>query len=116
VSVHPGPGAPLPMGRLCTLGIRFFVGRCHAAALLPEVMGLIAVGRLYREAVTTRVVDWDAAPEAWLEPAPSSCRANARVKPRAAFETPHGQRFRSAVRVSAAETRGAADARPGGSR
>jgi threonine dehydrogenase-like Zn-dependent dehydrogenase len=52
-----------------TLGIRFFVGRCHAAALLPEVVPLIQAGRLRPEAVTTRVVDWEAAADAWLEPA-----------------------------------------------
>ena len=39
VSFHPGPGVSLPLGRMYTLGIRFFVGRCHAAALLPEVVG-----------------------------------------------------------------------------
>jgi alcohol dehydrogenase len=69
VSFHPGPGVPLPMGRMYTLGIRLFVGRCHAAALLPEVMGLIGTGRLRPEAVTTRVVDWEDAPDTWLEPA-----------------------------------------------
>jgi threonine dehydrogenase-like Zn-dependent dehydrogenase len=37
--------------------------------LLPEVMPLIAAGRLRPEAVTTRVVDWDEAPQAFLEPA-----------------------------------------------
>jgi alcohol dehydrogenase len=69
VSFHAGPGVSLPMGRMYTLGIRFFVGRCHAAALLPEVVALIAAGRLRPEAVTTRVVDWNEAESAWLEPA-----------------------------------------------
>ncbi len=69
VSFHPGPPVPVPLGRMYTLGIRFVVGRCHAAALLPEVVGLIEAGRLRPEAVTTRVVDWDAAAEAFLEPA-----------------------------------------------
>jgi alcohol dehydrogenase len=46
-----------------------FVGRCHAAALLPEVVGLIAEGRLDPSAVTTRVVPWEEAPTAFLEPA-----------------------------------------------
>jgi alcohol dehydrogenase len=69
VSFHPGPGVSLPMGRMYTLGIRFFVGRCHSAALLPELVGLIAAGRLRPEAVTTRVVDWKEAADAWLEPA-----------------------------------------------
>jgi alcohol dehydrogenase len=69
VSFHPGPGVSLPMGRMYTLGIRFFVGRCHSAALLPEVVSLIAAQRLRPDAVTTRVVGWEEAPEAWLEPA-----------------------------------------------
>jgi hypothetical protein len=51
-----------------TLGIRFFIGRTHAAALLPEVMPLIKQCRLRPEAVTTRVVEWDAAPAAYGEP------------------------------------------------
>jgi alcohol dehydrogenase len=69
VSYHAGAGVPLPLGRMYTLGIRFFVGRCHAAALLPEVTALIAGGRLRPDAVTTRVVDWSEAADAWLEPA-----------------------------------------------
>jgi threonine dehydrogenase-like Zn-dependent dehydrogenase len=69
VSFHPGPPVPVPLGRMYTLGIHFHVGRCHAAALLPEVVALIEAGRLRPEAVTTRVVDWDAAAEAFLEPA-----------------------------------------------
>lgn len=69
VSFHPGPGVPLPMGRMYTLGVRLFVGRCHAAALLPEVVRLIADGRLHPTAVTSRVVPWEDAPSAFLEPA-----------------------------------------------
>ncbi|HVH17528.1 MAG TPA: alcohol dehydrogenase catalytic domain-containing protein [Myxococcota bacterium] len=69
VSFQPGPGVPLPLRRMYTLGIRFFVGRCHAAALLPEVVSLIEAGRLRPEAVTTRTVDWQDAAEAWPEPA-----------------------------------------------
>mgnify|MGYP003694391813 CR=1 FL=1 len=40
----PARETPLPLGRMYTLGIRFFVGRCHAAALLPEVVPLIEAG------------------------------------------------------------------------
>jgi hypothetical protein len=59
----------MPLGRLYTLGIRFVIGRAHSAALVPEVLPLIAQRRLRPEAVTTRVVDWEAAPTAYLEPA-----------------------------------------------
>ncbi len=69
VSFYAGGDMPMPLGRLYTLGIRFFTGRAHAAALLPRVMPLIEAGRLRPEEVTTRVVDWEAAPAAWLEPA-----------------------------------------------
>jgi alcohol dehydrogenase len=69
VSFYPGGEMPLPLGRLYTLGIRFSIGRAHAAALLPRVMPLIEGGRLRPQDVTTRVVDWEDAPEAFLEPA-----------------------------------------------
>lgn len=66
-SYLPAPETGLPMGRLYTLGIRFFIGRAHAASLLPEVMGLIADGLLHPEQVTTTVASWEDAPSAWLE-------------------------------------------------
>ncbi len=59
---------PIPTGRLYTLGIRFYIGRAHASALLPEVMDLIATGLLHPERVTTRTVDWSSAADAYLEP------------------------------------------------
>jgi threonine dehydrogenase-like Zn-dependent dehydrogenase len=66
---YPGGDVPMPLSRLYTLGVRFFIGRTHAAALLPEVMPLIEQRRLRPEAVTTRVVEWDAAPAAYGDPA-----------------------------------------------
>jgi len=69
VSFYAGGDMPLPLGRLYTLGIRFFVGRAHAAALLPEVMPLIAAGKLRPGEVTTRVVEWEDAAAAYGEPA-----------------------------------------------
>jgi alcohol dehydrogenase len=68
VSYHAGPPVPVPMGRMYTLGIRLCVGRCHSAALLPEVVALIESGRLRPADVTTRVVAWDEAAEAFQEP------------------------------------------------
>jgi alcohol dehydrogenase len=58
----------LPLLRLYTLGIEFHIGRAHSAALLPEVIGLVADGRLRPELVTTQVIDWDEAPEHYLDP------------------------------------------------
>ena len=69
VSFYAGGDTPMPLGRLYTLGIRFFTGRAHAAALLPQVMRLIEAGRLRPAEVTTRVVDWEDAPAAYVEPA-----------------------------------------------
>ena len=69
VSFYAGGETPMPLGRLYTLGIRFFTGRAHAAALLPQVMPLIEAGRLRPEEITTRVVDWEDAPAAYGEPA-----------------------------------------------
>jgi alcohol dehydrogenase len=69
VSFYAGGDPPMPLGRLYTLGIRFFTGRAHAAALLPQVMPLIEAGRLRPAEVTTRVVDWEEAPAAYVEPA-----------------------------------------------
>jgi alcohol dehydrogenase len=69
VSFYTGGDVPMPLGRLYTLGIRFFTGRAHAAALLREVMPLIEQGRLRPQEVTTRVVDWADAAAAYGEPA-----------------------------------------------
>jgi alcohol dehydrogenase len=67
-SYYAAPATPLPLGRLYTLGAHLCIGRCHAAAMLPEVLALIEAGRLSPGAVTSRVVGWDEAPAAWLEP------------------------------------------------
>jgi len=69
VSFYPGGDMPLPLGRLYTLGIRFFVGRAHSVALLREVVPLIEQGLLRPQDVTTRVVAWEDAPRAFAEPA-----------------------------------------------
>lgn len=69
VSYYRGGDFRLPLGAMYTLGIRFFVGRTHAASLLPEVVPLVVSKKLRPEAVTTRIVTADEAPAAWLEPA-----------------------------------------------
>ncbi|MCG8591203.1 MAG: alcohol dehydrogenase catalytic domain-containing protein [Proteobacteria bacterium] len=67
VAYYPTPLVPVPLGKLYTLGIQFHIGRAHAVSLLPEVMPLVASGRLQPGAVTTRVADWEEAPAAYLE-------------------------------------------------
>jgi len=68
-SFYPGGKVEMPLGRMYTLGARFFTGRAHSAALVPQVLPLVAERRLDPGAVTTRVVDWEEAPTAYLEPA-----------------------------------------------
>lgn len=63
------PMTPLPLGKLYTRGIRFLTGRAHSAALVPEVIGLVAEGRLAPQRVTTVTIDWEEAPDRYLEPA-----------------------------------------------
>jgi alcohol dehydrogenase len=60
---------PLPLGKMYVRGIRFFIGRAHAAALLPEVVALIADGRLDPGAVTPTVIAWDDAATSYLDDA-----------------------------------------------
>jgi len=76
-----GGDVPLPLGKLYTLGIDFRIGRAHAVSLLPEVMPLIAAGRLRPQEVTTRVAAWADAPEAWLEDAIKLVVARDEVRP-----------------------------------
>jgi alcohol dehydrogenase len=57
----------LPLGKMYSRGIRFEIGRAHSAALLPEVVALIAAGRLDPAPVTTQVVGWDDAARQYLD-------------------------------------------------
>lgn len=68
-SFYAGGDVPVPLGRMYTLGIRFVIGRANAAALLRTVLPLIEQGRLRPEEVTTRVVEWEDAATAYMEPA-----------------------------------------------
>lgn len=68
VSLYLAP-ISLPLVRMYTHGVRFCIGRCNAAALLPEVVPLIESGRLRPGDVTTKIVLWDDAADAFAEPA-----------------------------------------------
>jgi threonine dehydrogenase-like Zn-dependent dehydrogenase len=61
------PMVPMPLGRLYTLGIDFRIGRAHSAALLPEVIDLVAAGRLHPEQVTTSVIGWEEARDRYTD-------------------------------------------------
>ena len=50
-------------------GIRYEVGRVHARATAPAVLDLVKSGRLDPGAIITKVVSFDDASEAMVEPA-----------------------------------------------
>ncbi|MEY4511578.1 MAG: hypothetical protein RLZZ450_3700 [Pseudomonadota bacterium] len=68
VGVYPGETA-LPLMKMYTRGMRVEIGRCHASAEVPRALPLIASGKLRPQEVTTRVVSWEDAVEAYKEPA-----------------------------------------------
>jgi threonine dehydrogenase-like Zn-dependent dehydrogenase len=69
VTIHFAPQTPLPLLEMYTRGITFHTSRADSRRYLPEVLDLVAAGRLDPLAVPTTVVDWDQAAEYWLEPA-----------------------------------------------
>lgn len=62
------PETPLPLLEMYTKGIDFRIGRVMSRAVMPKVLDLVADGRIAPERVTSRLVDWDRAAEAVLEP------------------------------------------------
>ncbi len=69
VTIHFGPGIPLPLLEMYTRGITFHTSRADSRRYLPEVLDLVGAGRIDPLAVPTTVVGWDQARERWLEPA-----------------------------------------------
>jgi threonine dehydrogenase-like Zn-dependent dehydrogenase len=69
VAIHFAPMTPVPLLHMYTKGITLHVSRADSRRLLPEVLGLVASGQLDPGMVPTRVVGWEDAAEAWLEPA-----------------------------------------------
>jgi alcohol dehydrogenase len=67
VSYYLDPTITLPLGKMYTRGVQFSIGRAHSASLLPEVVGLIAAGRLDPAPITTSVIGWDEAPDRYLD-------------------------------------------------
>jgi len=68
VAVYFEPATPVPLLEMYTRGCTLHTGRCHARALIPEVLALIAAGRLDPAAVTSAVVSFDDAESALVEP------------------------------------------------
>lgn len=69
VTIHFAPLTPLPMLEMYTRGITFHTSRADSRRYLPEVLDLVAAGRLDPLAVPTTVVPWEQAGERWLDPA-----------------------------------------------
>jgi threonine dehydrogenase-like Zn-dependent dehydrogenase len=68
VAIYFEPATPLPLLEMYTRGCTLHTGRCHARALIPEVLALIAAGRLDPALVTSAVVGFDDAEAALAEP------------------------------------------------
>jgi threonine dehydrogenase-like Zn-dependent dehydrogenase len=59
---------PLPLLDMYVNGITFVTGRGHVRGTIPHVLDLVAGGRLHPDTITTRVITWEDAPAALLEP------------------------------------------------
>lgn len=69
VSGGAAPSATLPLQAMYLKGVRYEISRVHARATAPAVLDLVSAGRLDPGAIITRVVTFDEAPEAMVEPA-----------------------------------------------
>ena len=67
VAVYFEPATPLPLLEMYTRGCSLHVGRCHARALIPEVLELVGAG-FDPALVTSAVVGFDDAEEALVDP------------------------------------------------
>jgi alcohol dehydrogenase len=60
--------APLPLLEMVLRGVRLEATPTNVRAFLPEVLSLVARGRLAPERVTTELLSWESLPEALVEP------------------------------------------------
>lgn len=67
VAIHFAPSTPIPLLSMYTRGITLVLGRADSRRHLPDVLRLVASGRFDPHQVTTNIVDFDAAADAWLE-------------------------------------------------
>lgn len=64
-----GQQPSLPLLELYTRGVTLHLSRADSRRYTAEVVGLVASRRLHARAVTTKIAEWDDAPDAWLVPA-----------------------------------------------
>src|SRR5262245_23687788 len=57
----------LPLGHMYTRGIRFITGRVAARPIIPDLLDLVAQGRLDPSVATATTAGWADAPAAWSE-------------------------------------------------
>jgi threonine dehydrogenase-like Zn-dependent dehydrogenase len=69
VAIHFAEMTPLPLLHMYTKGITLHLSRADSRRFLPEVIDLVTAGQFDPSAIPTRVVGWDDAAAAWLEPA-----------------------------------------------
>lgn len=68
VAIYFEPTTAVPLLEMYTRGCTLHTGRCHARALIPDVLALIAAGRLDPALVTSAVVGFGEAEAALAEP------------------------------------------------
>lgn len=59
---------PVPLYDMYLNGVTLRTGRGHARAAIPSLLALVAAGRFHPELVTSRVADWEDAPQALSDP------------------------------------------------
>ena len=68
VAIYFEPETPVPLLEMYTRGCTLHAGRVHARAVIPEVLGLVELGSLRPERVTSAVVGFDDAEDALADP------------------------------------------------
>lgn len=68
VGIYFEQETPVPLGEMYMRGIHLHTSRVSSRAVLPEVLGLVADGRMDPAAVTSTVADFADAPAALAEP------------------------------------------------
>jgi Threonine dehydrogenase and related Zn-dependent dehydrogenases len=63
-TIYFGADITIPMLEMYSTGVTLATSRVSARALIPDVLDLIATGRLHPELVTSHVIDWSDAPGA----------------------------------------------------
>jgi threonine dehydrogenase-like Zn-dependent dehydrogenase len=64
VAIHFAEMTPLPLLHMYTKGITLHLSRADSRRYLPEVIDLVASGRLDPSLIPTRVVGWEDAADA----------------------------------------------------